>query len=73
MKAPRVATRQPTDPPRPTRPPVPQILELEPGASDSQIRRAYRKMSLKYHPDKTQGALLRAGPARRPFRALAAP
>lgn len=28
------------------------ILGLEPGASDSQIKKAYRKLSIQYHPDK---------------------
>ncbi|KAL3521572.1 hypothetical protein ACH5RR_019721 [Cinchona calisaya] len=28
------------------------ILGLEPGASDSQIKKAYRRLSIQYHPDK---------------------
>ncbi|KAE8124560.1 hypothetical protein FH972_019431 [Carpinus fangiana] len=28
------------------------ILELKPGASDSEIKKAYRKLSIQYHPDK---------------------
>lgn len=28
------------------------ILGLEPGASESEIRKAYRKLSILYHPDK---------------------
>ncbi|CAN1158604.1 DnaJ protein ERDJ2A [Linum perenne] len=28
------------------------ILELEPGASDNEIKKSYRKLSVQYHPDK---------------------
>jgi hypothetical protein len=28
------------------------ILGLEPGASDSEIKKAYRRLSIQYHPDK---------------------
>lgn len=28
------------------------ILGLEPGATDSEIKKAYRRLSIQYHPDK---------------------
>lgn len=31
-----------------------EILEVERGASDAEIRKAYRKLSLQYHPDKNK-------------------
>ncbi len=29
-----------------------QILEIEPSASDDEVKKAYRRMAVKYHPDK---------------------
>ncbi len=31
-----------------------EVLEVEPGASRDEIRRAYRRLANKYHPDKVQ-------------------
>ena len=31
------------------------ILEIDKNASDSEIKKAHRKMVIKYHPDKLQG------------------
>ncbi|CAK0786120.1 hypothetical protein CVIRNUC_009333 [Coccomyxa viridis] len=32
------------------------VLQLPKGASDSQLKRSYRKLALQYHPDKVQGS-----------------
>lgn len=29
-----------------------KILEIDPGATDDEIKKAFRKMAMKYHPDK---------------------
>ena len=32
-----------------------KVLDLDRGASDAEIKKAYRKLAMKYHPDRNKG------------------
>ena len=32
-----------------------EVLEVDKGASEREIKKAYKKLAMKYHPDRTQG------------------
>ena len=32
-----------------------EVLGIQKGASDEEIKKAFRKMAMKYHPDRNQG------------------
>lgn len=50
-----------------------RVLEIEPSATDDEVKKAYRRMAMKYHPDKvsTLGEDVRRG-AEEKFKALSA-
>ena len=33
-----------------------KVLEIDPSASDDEVKKAYRRMAMKYHPDKVANA-----------------
>jgi len=49
------------------------VLELQPGATQAEVKRAYRRLSMVYHPDRPGGNVVKFQELQAAYKALTTP